>query len=219
MYVEFAIINTDTTDKDAKETLLEVVKYNVDSIVVPYHLLKIVKSLKKQRMAISCLIDFPMGISDPTTRIFATEQAIKAGADSIDITMPQNLAANRSYSKIRDEIKTLKELCGDKVTIKYILEYRTFDHKCLKKICEIFDEYQITFACPSTGFFIDNLADNLIASSFLHQNSKEVNVIATGNAWTEHHFSILNKSGVFGFRTFNLESLKRYQVFNPKSVY
>ena len=213
MYVEFAIIDTDTTDKDAKQLLSEVATYNVDSIVVPYHLLKAAKSFKKSKIEISCLIDFPMGISDPATRVFAVEQAIKAGADSIDITMPQNLAANRSYSKIRDEIKRLKELCGDKTTIKYILEYRTFDHKCLKKICEIFDEYEITFAAPSTGFFIDNLADNLIASAFLHQNSKEVNVIATGNAWTEHHFSILNKSGVFGFRAFHIECLKRYKVF------
>jgi len=71
----------------------------------------------------------------------------------------------------------------------------------------------VEFATPSSGFFIDNLADNLIASAFLHENSKEIRVIATGNAWTENHFSILYKSGVYGFRTFNIESLKNFKKF------
>jgi len=161
---------------------------------------------------ISCLIDFPMGISDPATRVFSVEKAIEAGANCIDIVMPQNLAANRRYDKIREDIQNLKKVT-ENIRIRYILEYRVFDHKCLKKICQIFDENEITFAAPSTGFFIDNLADNLIASSFLHENSKEINVLATGNAWTERHFNILNKSGVFGFRAYNIECLRRYSKF------
>jgi len=216
MYVDFAIIDTDITDKEAKEKINEAINYGVDGLVLPYHLLKYAKSTKK-KIYKSCLIDFPMGISDTKTRTFSVKQAVLAGANGVDICMPQNLAANRRYDKIREDIKNIKEAAGDDITIKYILEYRSFDHRCLKKICAIFDEYLISFACPSTGFFIDNLADNLIASSFLHENSKEINVIATGNAWTEHHFSILNKSGVFGFRTFNLECLKRYQKFSQQN--
>lgn len=214
MYVDYAIIDTDITDKEAKEKISEALKYGVNGISIPFHLLKYTKGIKNIHK--SCLIDFPMGISDLNTRCFAIKQAIDAGANSIDICMPQNLAANRKYDKIREDIEKVKQAAG-KITIKYVLEYRTFDHRCLKKICEIFDDNLISFATPSTGFFIDNLADNLIASAFLHENSKEINVIATGNAWTENHFSILNKSGVFGFRTFSIECLKRYAKFtaNP----
>lgn len=216
MYVDFAIIDTDITDKEAKQKIAEAMNYKVDGITVPFHLLKYLKPIKKN-IHKSCLIDFPMGISDLQTRIFAVEQAIAAGANSIDIAMPQNLAANRKYDKIRDDIQAIKNAAGKDISIKYVLEYRTFDHRCLKKICEIFDDNLIPFATPSTGFFIDNLADNLIASSFLHENSKEINVIATGNAWTEHHFSILNKSGVFGFRAFNTECLKKHINFLSKN--
>lgn len=210
MYVDFAIIDTDITDRKAKEIIAEAISYKIDSITVPYHLLKLCKN--KKNVLISCLIDFPMGISDPATRVFSVEKAIDAGANCIDIVMPQNLAANRRYDKIREDIQNLKKL-AENIRIRYILEYRVFDHKCLKKICQIFDENEITFVAPSTGFFIDNLADNLIASAFLHENSKEINVLATGNAWTDRHFNILNKSGVFGFRAYNIECLRRYSKF------
>jgi deoxyribose-phosphate aldolase len=214
MYVDFAIIDTDNEDKKVKETICSALKYNINSITVPYYLLKSCKQiLKNSKVDLSCLIDFPLGISDNKTRCYAIEQAISCGATSVDISMPQNLAANRKYEKIREDIRNVKTICSNNIIIKYILEYRSFDHRCLKKICSIFDDYKIEFATPSSGFFIDNLADNLIASSFLHENSKEIHVIATGNAWTENHFSILYKSGVYGFRTFNLESLKKFNKF------
>jgi deoxyribose-phosphate aldolase len=214
MYVDFAIIDTDNEDKKVKELVSSALKYNINSITVPYYLLKTCKPiLKNCNVDLSCLIDFPLGISDCKTRCYAVEQAIAFGIDSIDITMPQNLAANRKYEKIREDIRNIRTICSNNVKIKYILEYRSFDHRCLKKICSIFDDYKIEFAIPSSGFFIDNLADNLIASSFLHENSKEIRVIATGNAWTENHFSILYKSGVYGFRTFNIESLKNFKKF------
>lgn len=214
MYVDFAIIDTDIIDKTAKETMFEAIELGAHAIAVPYHLLRVLKSIKSQKTIVrSCLIDFPMGIADIKTRCHAVEQAMIAGANSVDICMPQILAANRKYDKIREDIREIKKVCGKDCLVKYILEYRSFDHRCLKKICEIFDEFEIGFASASTGFFIDNLADNLIASAFLHENSKEINVIATGNAWTENHFSILNRSGIFGFRAFNIESLRRYRKF------
>lgn len=219
MYIDFAIIDTDIEDKKARQKILEAIEWNVNSITVPYYLLKSCKSLiKTPEINYGCLIDFPLGISDAKTRCHAVEVAISSGANAIDISMPQNLAANRKYDKIREDIKNVKSICGNDVIIKYILEYRVFDHRCLKKICEIFDEHTISFVTPSTGYFIDNLADNLIASAFLHENSKEINVIATGNAWTENHFSILNKSGIFGFRTFNIQSLKSFKEFQRNNT-
>lgn len=214
MYVDFAIIDTDNEDKKVKETISSALKYNVNSITVPYYLLRSCKPvLKNSNTDLSCLVDFPLGISDSKTRCCAVEQAIACGANSIDISMPQNLAANRKYEKIREDIKNIRTICSENIKIKYILEYRSFDHRCLKKICSIFDDYKVEFTAPSSGFFIDNLADNLIASSFLHENSKEIRVIATGNAWTENHFSILYKSGVYGFRVFNIECLKNFKKF------
>lgn len=217
MYIDFAVINTDLSEKQAKQQIADVIKYGVNSVSIPYYLLKSCSRnfLLSANIDISCFVDFPLGISDLSTRQLSVKNSIMIGANTIDITMPQNLAANRKYDKIREDIKAIKEICDPiNVKIRYVLEYRSFDHRCLKKICEIFDDHNINYAFPSSGFFIDNLSDNLIASSFLHQNSKELNIIATGNMWTDNHFDILIRSGVFGLRTFSPHTVKNFRNYN-----
>lgn len=205
MYIDFAIIDTDLDEKKAKQDIETVVKYGVDGICLPHYLIKPCKYLiNTETTDLSCFIDFPLGISDTKTRLFAVKQAILTGANTIDVAMPQNLAANRKYDKIREDVKGIKEICQENnIKIRFVLEYRAFDHRCLKKICEIFDYFEIQYAFPSSGFFIDNLSDNLIASSFLHQNSKELNIICSGNLWLEKHFNIVYKSGIYGVRAFS----------------
>lgn len=215
MYIDFALIDTDLADNDVKKVIEEIVAYPINSITIPFYLIKSLKNLVPDKIILSCFIDYPLGISDIKTRRFSIEQAVKAGVGCVDIAMPQNLAANRRYDKIREDIKSSKEFCdANNVQTRYILEYRVFDHHCLKKICEIFENYQIQYVFPSTGFFLDNLADNILASIFLHQNSKDINIISTGNIWHNKHFDTLLKSGLFGFRTTSVHSLKNFISFN-----
>ncbi|NDC71872.1 MAG: hypothetical protein EBZ62_00255 [Sphingobacteriia bacterium] len=218
MYIDFAIIDTETDEATAKKIALEILQYNINSITVPHYLIRPLKSLISDSITLSCLIDYPLGISDSKTRKCAIEQAIKAGATGIDIVMPQNLAANRKYDKIREDIKSANSICIPlNIKPKYILEYRFFDHQCLKKLCEIFETHKISDVYPSTGYFLDNLADNILASLFLYKNSKELNVICSGNMWTEKHFDTINKSGLFGFRTTSRYSLQNFINFNAKN--
>lgn len=215
MHIDFALINTDLSDADSKKIIDEIASYPIKSITAPIYLVKSIKGLIPDSIKLSCLIDYPLGISDIKTRRCAIEQAFKAGANTIDIAMPQNLATNRKYEKIRDDIKSAKEFCDpNNIDIRYILEYRTFDHHCLKKICEIFENHQVKYVFPSSGFFLDNLADNILASIFLYQNSKDLNIISTGNIWNNHHFDTILKSGLFGFRTSSIYSLKNFMSFN-----
>lgn len=215
MYVDFAIISTDINDKQAKQQISEVIKLGVDGISLPFYLIKVCKNLIDTEVTdLSCFIDYPLGVSDTKTRVCAVQQAISIGVNTVDITMAQNLAANRKYDKIREDIEKIQEVCLEsKTKIRFILEYRLFDHRCLKKICEIFDSYNIQYAFPSTGFFLDNLSDNLIACSFLHQNSKEINIICSGDSWLEKHFNIVYKSGIYGLRSFSPYVIKEFQKF------
>lgn len=216
MYIDFAIIDTDTAENSAKDTIKYLIDNSlVNSITVPYYFSKLVKPYLATGLDFSCFIDFPLGISDSKTRITAADQAIKSGFNTIDISMPQNLAANRKYDKIRDDIKSISDLkINDNISIRYMLEYRKFDHYCLKKICEIFDNLGIRYIFPSTGYFIDNLADNILASIFLYNNSKDLKIICTGNMWQDKHFETIIKSGLFGFRTSSVYVVENFLKFN-----
>lgn len=218
MIVDYCLSSCDLKEAEARENVKLAIEYSwLNSITVPYYLIKPVKSaITKDNVQLSCLIDYPLGMSDTKTRACAAQQAIKNGADMLDVVMPQNLASNRKYDKIREDIKNILDITESKIKLRYVLEYRYFDHNCLKKICEIFDTFQIKDIFPSTGFFIDNLSDNILASIFLYKNSKEINIFCTGNMWTDTHFDTINKSGLFGFRTYSIECLKNYNDYNFK---
>jgi deoxyribose-phosphate aldolase len=219
MYIDFLINDVCISDSEARDLVKQATDTgHISSITVPYYLIKSVKqalSTTSEKIDISGIIDYPLGLSDLKTRQFATQQVCKTGVDSIDVIIPQNLAANRKYDKIREDVKSTIEIAKElNIKVKYILEYRVFDHHCLKKICEIFDDFEIKYVYPSTGYFVDNLADNILASIFLYKNSKDLNIICSGNLWTDKHFSTIQKSGLFGFRTSSLDSLKNFVVFN-----
>jgi deoxyribose-phosphate aldolase len=217
MFIDFAIIDTDINETEAKDTIKYIIDNNLaSSITVPYFFGKTIKQFtNSKQISASCFIDFPLGISDLNSRILLAKNAINYGFNAIDICMPQNLAANRKYTKIRDDVQAFIDIKNEKnIDIRYILEYRKFDHYCLKKICEIFDVMGIQYVFPSTGYFIDNLADNILASIFLYQNSKDIKVISTGNAWQNKHFETLIKSGLFGLRTTSIHTLNNFLKFN-----
>lgn len=213
MKIDFAIIDTDKNEAEIKKIIGDInnLSYNIDSITCSFYYLKLIKSLLKEKTQLSCLVDFPLGTSDSKTRLYSVEQAIRGGATCVDLVMPQNLASNRKYDKIREDIHNTTLICKDAgVEVRYILEYRVFDHHCLKKLCEILDQFHVKKVFPSTGYFIDNLADNLIASVFLHENSKEIDVYCTGNAWVDKHFDIIEKTGLYGIRLFSVSSLESF---------
>lgn len=219
MFIDFAVIDTDATELSIKDTSKYIIDNNlINSITVPYFFIKYVRPfIGDKNIALSCFVDFPLGIADAATRAHGVKNAIKNGCDTIDIGMQQNYAANRKYNKIREDIQTLIDIKNESntnINIRYILEYRKFDHYCLKKICEIFDTLGIQYVFPSSSYFIDNLADNILASIFLHQNSKDLKVISSGNIWQDKHFDTLIKSNLFGFRTTSVYALKNFQKFN-----
>lgn len=215
MYIDFALISTDVNEADAKIVIKNLIdKSYVNSITVPFYFIKLIKPYLNNGLDFSCLIDYPIGVSDTKTRCTAVQQAADAGFNTLDISMPQNLAANRKYDKIREDIKSIIDITADKkINIRYILEYRKFDHHCLKKVCEIFENSGINYIFPSSGYFLDNITDNLIASFFLHKNSKNLKVICSSNLWLDKHFESLINNGLFGFRTSSIHTIENFINF------
>lgn len=215
MIIDYCLSSGDIDETEAKQHIKLACEYNfIYSITVPYYLVKTAKQIiGNKSIVLSCLIDYPLGLSDTKTRCCAVEQALACGVDYIDICMPQNLASNRKYDKIREDTKNIISLTPN---LRYILEYRRFDHNCLKKICEIFDNFNIKHVFPSSGFFIDNISDNILASIFLYKNSKEINILCSGNVWNDQHFDLIKKSGLLGFRTSSINAIKNYNLYFSK---
>ena len=72
-------------------------------------------------MAICTVIGFPNGNMTTKTKEFETKDAIENGADEIDMVINIGWLKDRKYQDVEQEIRTLKEACGDRI-LKVIIE-------------------------------------------------------------------------------------------------
>ena len=217
MYLEYACYDYSLSDEEIKKNLTSAAQLGVENIALFYSgSSSLLKSFLEEypQVKIYCPVDYPYGLADSKSRLFITTQLAKSGIAGIDMVVPAKFIANRKYDKLRDDIKNNLLVCQENnVTLRYILEYRVFNHETLAKTCQIFKSLGIDYAFPSTGHMIDDINDNLIAAKYLHTKS-EIKVICNGNIWTQKQIDNLKNSNIYGVRVHYLSSLELFNKNN-----
>jgi deoxyribose-phosphate aldolase len=211
MYIEYACYDHSLSDEEIKILITEVAKLGIKNIATYHTNLPLLKNIAQEyNLEFSCPVDYPYGFSDSKSRSFILNQAIKNGASCIDMIVPSKSILNRKYDKLREDIKTNLEICQSTNTdLRYMLEYRVFNHETLAKACQIFMTMGISTILPSTGQLIDDINDNIIAAKYLASKSG-VSVICNGNIWTKKQIENIQNSKTHGIRLHYLASLELF---------
>ncbi len=127
------------------------IKYGTASVCIPASHVKQAKEYVGDKLAICTVIGFPNGYSTAATKVFECKDALANGADEIDTVINIGHLKDKKYDEILDELKALKEACGEKI-LKVIIEtcLLTDDEKI--KMCEIVTASGADFIKTSTGF-------------------------------------------------------------------
>lgn len=207
MYVEYYINSIDEKEIDIKNNIEQICQYPVSGIIAPHSQAKFIKK-NFPHLNIGCFVDYPISSSDTDRRQDLVNDAINIGCNYIAITAPFYQIINRKYNKFRDDITKNLALCEKyNIELKYILEYRKFDHQLLTKICEILLEKGIKTIYPSSGLFLDNIEDNIIACAYLHEKTS-INTIVNGNIWKKNQINNILQINPYGISICHLENLK-----------
>lgn len=206
MQIEYINTSYELTEHELLPILKEIGTISeIKTVILPSYFVKYARGALGHEKNISCLIDFPMGMSDIKSRASLSTFGIKNLANYIDIVVPSNYLTNRKYDKIREDIKYQKEICQN---VRYILEYRAYDHQHLKKMADILLNGGIDTVCISTGQFVDVLSDAMIASQFLTTQIEGLKTIISANFWNSRHFELIRKNPPYGIRSSSLFSIK-----------
>lgn len=207
-YIEYAIYDLDYTEEEFKSSVESAIKAGVDCISVPFALTKLCKSITKNtQILVSNPIDYPLGISDIKTRNSAVLNSIQNGADKIEIVIQNNYLSSKKYDKLRQDIQSNFEICKtNNIPIFYYLEYRVFTHQSLIKACNILLEMLIDNIYVSSGYMLDNIDDNIIATMLLQQKTN-IKTICTSDIWTKKQAQLLLKNKISRFRFKSLNSI------------
>ena len=126
-------------------------KYETASVCIPPSFVKQAKEYVGDKLAVCTVIGFPNGYNTTAVKCFETENAVKNGADEIDMVINIGWVKEQKWDELLEEIKAVKAACHGKL-LKVIIEtcLLTDDEKV--KLCEIVSGSGADYIKTSTGF-------------------------------------------------------------------
>ena len=148
---DHTLLSQSATWDDIKKICDDGMKYGTASVCIPPDYVKRAKEDVGAKLKICTVIGFPNGYNTTAVKVFETKDALKDGADEIDmvINIGELKAGNDAY--VENEIKEIKAVCG-KNCLKVIIEtcLLTDDEKV--RMCGVVTRAGADFIKTSTGF-------------------------------------------------------------------
>ena len=149
---DHTILKADATRKDVKRVCDEAMAYSFCSVCVnSYYVPYVANLLHGSDVKICSVVGFPLGAMSTRAKALEARIAVMDGADEIDMVINVGALKDRDYSVVLEDIKAVKEACGEHI-LKVIIEtcLLTDDEKV--KACELAKEAGADFVKTSTGF-------------------------------------------------------------------
>ena len=150
-HVDHTLLLQGSTWEEIKQICDDAMKYGTASVCIAPSYVKQAAEYMGDRMAVCTVIGFPNGNMTTETKAFETKDALENGASEIDMVINIGWLKDKKYDLVENEIRKLKEICGDKI-LKVIIEtcFLTDEEKI--KMCEIVTNAGADYIKTSTGF-------------------------------------------------------------------
>lgn len=149
--VDHTVLGQASTWNDIKALCDDGIKYNCASVCIPPSYVKPAKEYVGDKLKICTVIGFPNGYNTTAVKCFETEEAVKNGADEIDMVINIGMLKDKRYDDILNEIKEIKKSCNGKL-LKVIIETCLLTDEEKIKMCETVSASGADYIKTSTGF-------------------------------------------------------------------
>ena len=145
-------LSQDASYEDIKKLCEEALNYNFYSVCVnPFYIKTCKNFLEKSPVKVCTVVGFPLGQNTIESKVFETIDAVKKGADEIDMVINVSKLKEKDINYCLTEINHIKKACGEKI-LKVIVEtcLLTTEEKSLAAKIVLLSEAD--FIKTSTGF-------------------------------------------------------------------
>ena len=149
--VDHTLLAPASTWNEIKAICDDGMKFSTASVCIPASYVKAAKEYVGDRLAICTVIGFPCGYSTTAVKCFETADAVKNGADEIDMVINIGWLKDRKLDLISEEIKAIKKECNGKI-LKVIIETCLLTDEEKKIMCDIVSASGADYIKTSTGF-------------------------------------------------------------------
>lgn len=149
--VDHTLLSQAATWNEIKRICDDGIKYGCASVCIPASYVKQAAKYVDGKIPVCTVIGFPNGYSTTSAKCFEAEDAVKNGAEEIDMVINIGTLKDKKYGFMLDEINAVKNACHGKL-LKVIIETCLLTDEEKVKMCEIVSESDADFIKTSTGF-------------------------------------------------------------------
>lgn len=148
---DHTLLGQTATWQDIQAICDDGMKYKTASVCIPPCYVKEAKDYVKDNLKICTVIGFPNGYNTTAVKVYETEDAIRGGADEIDMVINIGALKQGKLDYVRDEISAIKRACGTNI-LKVIIETCLLTEEEIVTMCRLVTEAGADYIKTSTGF-------------------------------------------------------------------
>ena len=149
--VDHTLLSQTATWAQIQNLCDEAVLYETASVCIPASYVRKAAEYLGGKVPVCTVIGFPNGYDAPEVKCFAAEQAVRDGADEIDMVVNLGWVRDGKFDDVLQEIRAVKKMCGKKI-LKVIIETCLLTEAEKIELCRVVSESGADFIKTSTGF-------------------------------------------------------------------
>lgn len=151
--IDHTILKADATPDEIIKLCSEADKYKFASVCINPCFVKLAaEKLAGSQAKVCTVIGFPLGASSTEVKAFETTQAIKDGADEVDMVINIGRLKSGEFDYIKKDIEAVTQAAKGKALVKVIIETCLLTDEEKIKACRLSKEAGADFVKTSTGF-------------------------------------------------------------------
>ena len=152
--VDHTLLKPEATWAQIQQICDDAMKYHTATVCIPASYVARCKAYMQDRadkVGVCTVIGFPTGYSTTAAKVFEAADAVKNGADEVDMVINLGWVKDQKWDALLEEIKAVKVACRGKL-LKVIIETCLLTDEEKIKMCEIVSDSGADFIKTSTGF-------------------------------------------------------------------
>ncbi|MCC8079846.1 MAG: deoxyribose-phosphate aldolase [Oscillospiraceae bacterium] len=148
---DHTLLRQDCTQAEIRELCDQAIKYNCASVCIPPAHIAGARRYVGAKLRLCTVIGFPNGYSTPEVKAFEAEDAIKNGADEVDMVINLCMVKDGCWDEVAEDIAAVRKASAGKI-MKVIIETCLLTESEKIKLCEIVSASGADYIKTSTGF-------------------------------------------------------------------
>ena len=150
-HCDHTLLKQESTWEQIREVCDDGVRFGCASVCIPPCFVRRANEYVGDKLKICTVIGFPNGYSTPAVKAFEAENAVRHGADEIDMVINIGWVKDQRWDRLLEEIQGVKTACRGRI-LKVIIETCLLTDEEKIKMCEIVTEAGADYIKTSTGF-------------------------------------------------------------------